>query len=103
MSPWSHRAGCGDASIVVLSLWSENSAKLALFCVHGYSFGFTNIRQKSFVFIRHAHAQIATAWYGGILGKYGGIFGNYGGILSKYDGILGKYGGIFGKYGGILG
>jgi hypothetical protein len=53
---------CGDASIVVLSLWSENSAKLALFGVHGYSFVFTQIRQKSFVFVRRAHAQIATAW-----------------------------------------
>ena len=31
-----HRAGYGDASIVVLSLWSESSAKLTLFCVHGY-------------------------------------------------------------------
>ena len=29
------RAGCGDASILVLSLWSENLAKLELFCVHG--------------------------------------------------------------------
>jgi hypothetical protein len=62
MSPWSHRAGCGDASIGVLSLWSENSAKLALFCVHGYPFGFAKIRQNSYVFVRRAHAQIATAW-----------------------------------------
>ena len=31
-----HRKGCGGASIVVLSLWSENSAKLAVFYVHRY-------------------------------------------------------------------
>ena len=30
-----HIAGCGDASMVVLSLWSENLAKLELFCEHG--------------------------------------------------------------------
>ena len=28
--------GGGGASIVVISLWSENSAKLAVFYVHGY-------------------------------------------------------------------
>jgi len=32
-----HIKGCGGASIVVLSLWSENSAKLAVFYGHGYS------------------------------------------------------------------
>ena len=31
-----HRKGGGGASIVVISLWSENSAKLAVFYVHGY-------------------------------------------------------------------
>ena len=31
-----HTAGCGDASMIGLSLWSENLAKLTLFCVqHG--------------------------------------------------------------------
>ena len=59
-----HRKGCGCGSIVVLSLWSENSAKLAVFYVHGYSFGFAQIRQNSFVFVRRAHAQFAQAWSG---------------------------------------
>ena len=57
-----HIKGCGGASIVVLSLWSENSAKLAVFYVHGYLFGFAQIRQNSFVFVRRAHAQFAQAW-----------------------------------------
>ena len=30
-----HRKRCGCASIEVLSLWSENLAKLELFCVNG--------------------------------------------------------------------
>ena len=34
-----HRKGGGGASIVVISLWSENSAKLAVFYVHGYVAG----------------------------------------------------------------
>ena len=37
------RAGCGDASILVLSLWSENLAKLELFCVRGYLVSHTRI------------------------------------------------------------